>query len=132
MVIHLERPEMVTEFAISIRQPWAELILRGEKLTEYRSWRLPEDYWGMWLYLHVPATMNQWERDLTMQRLGTITPVLGGYTGRVRFDCPTKEFTPLEAAPYIQWPYCWHWPVAGVERIPFIPGKGRMRIFKVK
>ena len=49
MLIHLERPEMAPEFAISIRQPWAELILRGWKLTEYRSWRIPEKYWGEWL-----------------------------------------------------------------------------------
>lgn len=132
MVIRLERTETPPEFAISIRQPWAELILRGEKLTEYRSWQLPEKYWGTWLYLHVPASMNQWEKDLAMRRLGTRKPALGVYVGLIRFGCPTRTFTPLEVEPYIQWPYCWHWPVTGVERIPFIAGKGKIRIFKVK
>ena len=112
MLIHLERPEMAPEFAISIRQPWAELILRGWKLTEYRSWRIPEKYWGEWLYLHVPADMNKWERSLTRKRVGT--------------------FAPIDAYEYIDWPCCWHWPVTGAERIPFIPAKGNLRIFKVR
>ena len=132
MLIHLERPEMAPEFAISIRQPWAELILRGWKLTEYRSWRIPEKDWGEWLYLHVPADMNKWERSLTRKRVGTFAPILGGYVGCVRFGCPTREFTPIDAYEYIDWPCCWHWPVTGAERIPFIPAKGNLRIFKVR
>lgn len=87
---------------------------------------------GEWLYLHVPADMNKWERSLTRKRVGTFAPILGGYVGCVRFGCPTREFTPIDAYEYIDWPCCWHWPVTGAERIPFIPAKGNLRIFKVR
>jgi hypothetical protein len=41
--------------AISIRQPWLELILRGRKTVEFRSWRAPERHVGVPIALAATA-----------------------------------------------------------------------------
>lgn len=63
MLTHLKRPRSFPRYAISIRQPWAELILRREKSAEFRLWRLPERYWNQWLWLHTPAVMGRKEKE---------------------------------------------------------------------
>ena len=112
---------MPEEYAISVRQPWAELLLRGEKCVEYRRWALPEKYVGRWLLLH----------DLALSCLGTTVEFdRGGYVGRIRFGRAIMAFTPLEVRTYCPLPQCWHWPVMDVERLPFCPAKGRTLVFK--
>ena len=118
--------------AISVRQPWAELLLRQRKTVEYRLWRLPEKYWGEWLYLHASLTMSKNETAAALCSVGTNIFFRGGYIGNIRFGRPSFDFTPVEARAYTPLPYCWHWPVIGVERMAFIPAKGKTRIFKVK
>lgn len=41
-----------TMLAISIRQPWASLIVSGYKLVENRSWKLPQKYFGKDILIH--------------------------------------------------------------------------------
>lgn len=118
--------------AISVRQPWAELLLRRRKTVEYRLWRLPEKYWGEWLYLHASLTMSQNEKAAALHGVGANILLRGGYVGKIRFGRPSFDFTPIEARAYTPLPYCWHWPVIDAERISFIPAKGKTRIFKVK
>jgi hypothetical protein len=60
--------------AISIRQPWAELILRGEKTIEIRNWTDP--YRGD-LYLHTGKKADGY-RHIS---LGMPDVFRGGYVG---------------------------------------------------
>lgn len=121
------------EYAISVRQPWAELLLRGEKCVEYRRWSLQEKYVGRWLLLHASQSMSCRERDLALSCLGTTVEFdRGGYVGRIRFGRAIMAFTPLEVRTYCPLPQCWHWPVIDVERLPFCPAKGKTLVFKVE
>lgn len=121
----------LSEYAISVRQPWAELLLRRRKTVEYRRWRLPEKYWGKWLCLHASLTMSPNERTAALRSMGADALLRGGYVGKIRFGRPSFAVTPIEARSYSPLPYCWHWPVIEVERMPFIPAKGRTKIFRV-
>lgn len=132
MLTHLKRPRSFPRYAISIRQPWAELILRREKSAEFRLWRLPERYWNQWLWLHTPAVMGRKEKEAASRIFGPLTLPLGGFVGRVRFGRPLWDKTPNEGKPYIAWPCCWYWPVTGAERTSFTPARGKQRIFAVE
>lgn len=132
MLIPLNLSISTPKYAVSIRQPWAELLLRRQKSEEYRLWQLPEKYWNQWLYLHVSVSMSKAEKLAALMRCGTFDLPRGGYVGKIRFGCPTREVTPIDAYEYIDWPYCWHWPVTGIEWTPFVPAKGKLRIFKVE
>jgi hypothetical protein len=59
--------------ALSIRQPWAELILRGEKSVELRKWTT--DYRGP-LWLHASKKLAE-----VAPPLGDTPLFLGGYVG---------------------------------------------------
>jgi len=48
--------EMASPIAISIRQPWAEMILIGEKVTEYRSRRLSPAMLDKDIHVYVPMS----------------------------------------------------------------------------
>jgi ASCH domain len=61
--------------ALSIRQPWLELILRGLKSIELRTWTT--DYRGP-LWLHAPMKMDRFHDQLA---LGEARLFLGGYVG---------------------------------------------------
>ena len=37
---------------LSVRQPWADLLCRGVKNIENRTWRLALKHWGKRLYIH--------------------------------------------------------------------------------
>lgn len=132
MLTRLTRPSTRPSFAISIRQPWAELILSHRKDMEYRLWRLPEKFWHVWLYLHAPANMTSQEQEMARKRLGTVLQFRGGYIGLIKFGCPNWCRTPTEVRHLIKNPRCWHWPIEAVERIPLIPARGRLRIFAVR
>lgn len=120
-----------TGYALSVRQPWAELLLRGQKTVEYRGWPLPEKFWGRWLILHASQSMSTRERALAHACFGTDTLDRGGYVGRICFDRPVMRTNPPDVRAYCPLPYCWHWPVRGIERMPFCQAKGRTRVFKV-
>lgn len=116
--------------AISIRQPYAELILQAKKQVEYRSWHLPQDYINVWLYLHASKTMNTREvmlaRKYKLENLPT-----GCLIGMVRFGNSEFKKTPKDVLDIIDNPMCWHFPVREYKRIEPIPCKGKLRIFRV-
>ena len=120
------------KFALSIRQPWAKLILSHQKNMEYRVWRLPELHCNTWLYLHVPLNMSKYEKEFARQLYGSKDLPCGGYIGYIMFGTPVRYDTPEEARPYASHPFCWHWPIIGRRRIPFIPARGQQRIFAVQ
>ncbi len=67
--------------ALTIRQPWAWLILHGTKRVENRSWHLPPSMVGEAVYIHAGAgmTYDEWRgaRDF-VARAG-----LGGLASRM-------------------------------------------------
>lgn len=48
------------EYALSIRQPWAWLIVQGYKDVENRSWALPRFILGQRIYIHAGGKVK-WE-----------------------------------------------------------------------
>ena len=94
------------KFALSIRQPWAKLILSHQKNMEYRVWRLPELHCNTWLYLHVPLNMSKYEKEFARQLYGSKDLPCGGYIGYIMFGTPVRYDTPEEARPYASHPFC--------------------------
>lgn len=47
------------EFALSIRQPWAVLIVSGEKTVEIRNWPAPEKYIGQRILIHAGIALSK-------------------------------------------------------------------------
>jgi hypothetical protein len=70
---------IMSAYALSIRQPWGELILRGKKTMELRSWAT--DYRGL-LWVHVGL-----KNDPDLERAFGLTNLFrGGYTGNVQLS----------------------------------------------
>jgi hypothetical protein len=112
--------------ALSIRQPYAELIMRGEKTIEYRS--RPTRLIGERFYIYAA---RKWANAPTNGDL-TFTPTLSLPPGRERESIPTgvivgtAEISHCERAPENGHPphYCWH--LRNVKRFK-IPRKPRRR-----
>ena len=118
------------QYAISVRQPWAHLILCGYKRVEYRTWRLPEKYWKKWKFLHVSSAFAAREKSAAM-RLQLSDLQFGGYVAHIMFEKPMRKTTPDEISDYIKGSTCWHWPIRHVILTGFIPAKGKQGIFTV-
>lgn len=94
-------------FALSIRQPWVERIITGEKPVEFRRWRT--DFRGV-LILHAAKTADQGGAGL--QR--------GGFVGAARL----VRIEELDDGTY-------GWHLADAMRLPrFVPGPGRLSLFR--
>jgi len=142
--------------AISVKQPWAELLFRAEngepvKGAEFRSWRLPERYVGQPLALH--ATRGKTELLLQCQRTYGIPYYGYGVIGIVTFGKPVR-FTEFcgeilaDGHAELDWfwlvdvPGCpegepgpgrwWYaWPVKKVVRLTPIPCKGKLNVWEL-
>jgi hypothetical protein len=114
--------------ALSVRQPWAELILRGRKTIEVRTW--PTRHRGE-LWLHAGVRVDREALD----RFGLITENLafGAIIGRCElYDC--VEFTVyswelwrsqhLNAGPLNKRLYAWF--LRSTSRVHPMPLKGRL------
>ena len=116
--------------AISIRQPWAELILCGKKMIEVRSW--DSSYRGI-LYLHTGKVPDGYKAlDLGLQDL-----FRGGYVGTIEL-ASTIAFTRelwdqwrklhLSGDPFREGLYVWM--IRNPQRFKNpIPGPGALGIF---
>uniref|UniRef100_A0A6M3LBP2 Putative ASCH domain-containing protein n=1 Tax=viral metagenome TaxID=1070528 RepID=A0A6M3LBP2_9ZZZZ len=65
--------------ALSIRQPWAWLIVHGYKDVENRTWPLPEDMRGQRIYVHAGVkvdwdTSTAWILDALQKQGSGIEP----------------------------------------------------------
>ena len=118
--------------AISIKQPWAELILSGRKTIEVRSWTT--QHRGP-LFLHAGAKPAN-DALILFPELGKLT--LGSFVG-------TMEIVDVELFTQTSWirerenhlvpgpmpPEHFGWRLARVRRIEPIPGPGRLGLFPV-
>lgn len=124
---------MITITVLSIRQPWAWLIVNGYKTVENRTWRTK--YRGR-LYIHASqrpdfdfATTDEFRVELA--EIGIVLPNhfdLGGIVGVANLiDCVATCTDEYDAD--------WHqpdmiaWVLRDSQPLPFYPVKGRLNLF---
>lgn len=121
-----------TELALSIRQPWAELILQGRKTIELRKW--DTDYRGL-VWLHTGTAANP-----SLDRSFDVAdPPRGAFVGRINLD----EVSPIDAERWKRWrgqhldsgryqPGLFAWHLSSVQRLRQpVPARGQLRLFGV-
>jgi hypothetical protein len=123
--------------AISIRQPWAWMIVHGHKRVENRSWRC--SHWGP-LYIHagVACTRDDWESAkrfilehapeawAAMESAGVTHANMpkGGLVGKVMAKgCQQRVDDPWFVGP-------WGLLLSEPVELAFIPCKGALGFFK--
>ena len=121
--------------ALSIRQPWAWLIVHGHKDIENRDW--PTNFRGRVL-VHAGQTMTRkyYEETVSELRLGGLCPAdmpafedlqRGGLVGWTRIvDCVQDHASPWKQA---MSPY--GFVLRDSSPTPFVPWKGRLGFFNV-
>jgi hypothetical protein len=117
--------------AVSIRQPWAWLIVNGHKDIENRDW--PTKHRGP-LLIHAgksPAAPEAWKNaERLCKRLGIDQPdrhdlSYGGIVGRVDVvDCVEKSKSPWFGGTY-------GFVLRNARRLRFRPVKGQLGLFSV-
>lgn len=119
---------------LSIRQPWAWLIVQGIKTVENRSW--PTKFRGQFL-VHAsgkmdmaPDEFNYFRRE--MKKSGVIIPeklLLGGIVGMANLvDCVTKCADDYDDS----WhePGMWAFILRDAKETPFLPVKGALNFWE--
>jgi len=108
--------------ALSIQQPWADLIVRGLKDVENRTWATT--YRGP-LLIHAGRALQKGRTTFTLYGPEHEWD-LGGIIGMVDLvDCVTDSKSPWAA------PGRTHFVVANPRRVPFHPVKGMLGLFEV-
>jgi len=115
--------------ALSIKNPWAWLIVNGYKDIENRSW--PTQLRGK-ILIHVGKSID-WEGCVEAGRIVHPMPPpeifeadLGGIIGEVEIvDCVTKSDSPWFSGPY-------GFVLANAKRLPFMPLRGQLGFFEVE
>jgi len=122
--------------ALSIRQPWAWLIVNGHKDIENRDWRTP--FRGRFL-VHASKTITRRDYAEACAQVDDLLPFtrkhcwpafedlqLGGIVGHATVvDCVQDHPSPWKH------PYSWGFVLAHSAPLPFTPYKGRLGFFNV-
>lgn len=104
--------------ALSIRQPWVELIFKGDKTIEYRSWKI--NYTGD-LLIHASNAQNKdVKEDIVNEDFSADALVFGALVGVVEITGYTGE----------KGDFGWHLARPRHFQVP-IPYKGATGIFSV-
>lgn len=113
---------------LSVRQPWAWLIVHGYKDIENRSWR--SNYRGE-CFIHAPQTFDsggyKWVRrhfpKIRMPQPSEFER--GGIIGKVEIvDCVSRSSSPWFAGPF-------GYVVAAARPVPFVPARGQRGFFNL-
>ena len=128
----LQIPKMQIMKALTIRQPWAELILRGRKPFELRSWRT---YYRGPLVIHAAAKIDAEEaRHFGLNPAKLIT---GAFVGVVILS-EVRPYTHEDArvlkkrrAGFVWFPRTFSWVLKRPRRITPVKAKGQLSLFKV-
>lgn len=109
--------------ALSIRQPWAQLILDRGKDVENRSWPCPSKHVGTPILLHAglakPTEHPSVYHYMEMQR--------GGIIGMLQFSASITDSMSDWAEPGMH-----HWVIQWAKSVPFFPSKGALGFFTVE
>lgn len=118
--------------ALSVRQPWAWLIVHGYKDVENRSWLT--DYRGE-LLIHACKTFERDALEWILSKFPTLRGAmplkkqdydLGGLIARVTLvDCTNRCKSPWFTGPY-------GWVLENPIATAFIPYKGRLGLFEIE
>jgi hypothetical protein len=116
--------------ALSIRQPWAWLIVNGFKDIENRGWWT---YFRGQFLIHASSTMTWEEYDICCRfaaERGVYTPrqsqiLRGGIVGYATLtDCVRKHSSPWFEGPF-------GFVVEGAGKLPFVKCAGQLQFFNV-
>lgn len=123
---------------LSVRQPWAELILRGLKPCENRTFRLPHAYMNRPILLHAPKRIDALP-DALRQHIGPENVPgndlpRGCIVGMVAFSPVGAEWRgqKLIQTLFGPWamPNCFLWEIVAFWRFPVsIPARGALGFF---
>lgn len=115
--------------ALSIKQPWAWLIINGHKMIENRDW--PTRFRGK-ILIHTGKTINkdgyEWVAgnfpDIPLSPLASLE--CGGIVGEAEVvDCISDSPSPWFFGKY-------GFILMNAKQVPFRPYKGRLGFFEVK
>lgn len=116
-----------TRRALTVKQPWAHLIITGHKKTENRTW--PTRYRGR-LYIHAGTQIDESAIDDLPDSVVTDHAELhrlGGIIGHVDLIGCDRDDT---ADPYEMQDH-WHWRLANPTPVPFEKCRGALGIWQV-
>lgn len=126
------KPSITPVKALTIRQPWAELILRGRKPYELRSWRT--NYRGP-LVIHAAAKIDAEDaRKLGLNPEKLITSAFVGFAILSDVRPYTREDARLlkkRRAGHGWFPRNLSWVLKKARRISPITAKGQLSLFDV-
>lgn len=118
--------------ALTIRQPWAELILRGRKPFELRTWRTK--YRGP-LVIHAAAKVDAWDArnfGLDPEKLTTSAFVGFATLSDVRpYTKADARVLKKRRAGYGWFPHNLSWVLKEPRRISPVKAKGQLGLFDV-
>jgi hypothetical protein len=118
--------------ALTIRQPWAELILRGRKPFELRTWRT--NYRGP-LVIHAAAKIDAWDaRHFGLDPEKLTTSAFVGFASLLDVRPYTREDARLlkkQRAGYGWFPGNLSWVLKKPRRISPVKAKGQLSLFIV-
>jgi hypothetical protein len=134
-------PVLRPAYALSLKQPWAALVVAGRKTIEVRKW--PTAVRGR-VFIHAARTVDRrptawnWVTD----EVRPLTELTGGVIGSVDLtscivyrtaagfaaDTPRHGNEPAWFAP----PHMYGFTFRGASVLPFVPLKGQVRFFTVQ
>jgi len=110
---------------LSIRQPWASLIVDGHKDIENRTWR--SHYRGLVLIHAAKRAQSKGARAFVEKTFGIVPPLdlpRGGIVGMATLvDC-----FEIHSSRWFEGPYGWKF--TNPQPLPFIPEKGMLSFFR--
>jgi hypothetical protein len=134
---------MIPTHAISIRQPWLDLILRGDKHWEFRSWPVPPAHMDRPLALAACVTLEAAWNYVLHCRASDPPPVTGAILGvgvityQFAFTVPVPACDELFGEPGLPTVRCdtdnrwWAWKFGAINRIAPIPCRGSQRFWSI-
>lgn len=118
--------------ALTICQPYAEMILQGEKLVENRSW--PTSHRGR-MYIHAGKNREFWDDEVDRKRYpnaawGAVVAIVN-LVDCVRLDDPKahERYPWLRKHQHSYGPWCWI--LEGVNAIGPWPWRGAQGLFDI-
>lgn len=113
--------------ALTITQPWASLLARGEKRVENRTWAPPEELIGDLVALHASREFDQFDGYLIRRRYGVSIEQADCPLGAVVAVARLTDVLTESPDPWFLGPYGWVF--TEVTRIDPVPCRGARRLW---